>query len=91
MTSAASPYSFLQRPAPLTRGNVTAEVTAVIAVRPHEPTDARTGQRYGHSPRLLSTTARALELRHDRFHRMRLGVCAGVLVVAGARITLPWK
>ena len=30
MRMAASPYSFLQRPAALTRGNVTAEVTAVI-------------------------------------------------------------
>lgn len=30
METAASPYSFLQRPAPLTRGNVTAEVTAVL-------------------------------------------------------------
>jgi DNA-binding GntR family transcriptional regulator len=30
METEASPYSFLQRPVPLTRGNVTAEVTAVL-------------------------------------------------------------
>ncbi|HEY0033830.1 MAG TPA: GntR family transcriptional regulator [Devosia sp.] len=30
MEPEASPYSFLQRPEPLTRGNVTAEVTAVL-------------------------------------------------------------
>ena len=42
---------------------IEAELTSVIGAEPHERTDARTGQRNGHRPRVLSTTAGDLELR----------------------------
>lgn len=42
---------------------IEAELTSVIGAEPHERTDARTGQRNGHRPRTLSTTAGDLELR----------------------------
>src|SRR4051794_9077605 len=41
---------------------IEAEATAVIGARPHERTDARTAQRNGHRPRLLSTPAGDVEL-----------------------------
>jgi putative transposase len=34
---------------------IEAEATAVIGARPHERTDARTAQRNGHRPKLVST------------------------------------
>ena len=42
---------------------IEAEATAVIGARPHERTDARTTQRNGHRPRLLSTAAGDVELK----------------------------
>jgi transposase-like protein len=42
---------------------IEAELTSVIGAEPHERSDARTGQRNGHRPRVLSTTAGDLELR----------------------------
>jgi putative transposase len=42
---------------------IEAELTSVIGAEPHERTDARTAQRNGHRPRVLSTTAGDLELR----------------------------
>ena len=42
---------------------IEAEAAAVIGARPHERTDARTTQRNGHRPRLLSTTAGDVELK----------------------------
>lgn len=42
---------------------IEAELTSVIGAEPHERTDARTGQRTGHRPRVLSTTAGDLDLR----------------------------
>jgi putative transposase len=42
---------------------IEAELTSVIGAEPHERSDARTGQRNGHRPRTLSTTAGDLELR----------------------------
>src|SRR4029079_18895587 len=42
---------------------IEAEVTSVIGAEPHARSDARTGQRNGHRPRVLSTTAGDLELR----------------------------
>jgi putative transposase len=42
---------------------IEAELTAVIGAAPHERTPDRLGQRNGHRPRLLSTTAGDLELR----------------------------
>ena len=42
---------------------IEAELTSVLGAEPHERSDARTGQRNGHRPRVLSTTAGDLELR----------------------------
>ena len=42
---------------------IDAELTAVIGAAPHQRTDARTGQRNGSRPRILTTTAGDLELR----------------------------
>jgi putative transposase len=42
---------------------IEAELTAVIGAGPHERTDARTAQRNGSRPRVLTTTAGDLELR----------------------------
>ena len=42
---------------------IDAELTAVIGATPHQRTDARTGQRNGSRPRILTTTAGDLELR----------------------------
>ena len=42
---------------------IEAELTSVIGAEPHERTEARIGQRNGHRPRVLSTTAGDLELR----------------------------
>jgi putative transposase len=42
---------------------IEAELTAVIGAAPHQRTDTRLGQRNGHRPRVLSTTAGDLELR----------------------------
>src|SRR3712207_5821724 len=42
---------------------IEAELTAVIGAAPHERTDARTAQRNGSRPRVLTTTAGDLELR----------------------------
>src|SRR3954467_13034871 len=42
---------------------IEAELTAVIGAVPHERTDARTAQRNGSRPRILTTTAGDLELR----------------------------
>ena len=42
---------------------IEAELTSVIGAEPHERSDARTAQRNGHRPRVLSTTAGDLELR----------------------------
>ncbi len=42
---------------------IEAELTSVIGAEPHERSDARTGQRNGHRPRTLSTTAGDLDLR----------------------------
>jgi putative transposase len=42
---------------------IEAELTGVIGAEPHERTEARIGQRNGHRPRVLSTTAGDLELR----------------------------
>ena len=42
---------------------IEAELTSVIGAEPYERSDARTGQRNGHRPRVLSTTAGDLELR----------------------------
>src|SRR6476659_9897154 len=42
---------------------IEAELTSVIGAEPHERTDASTGQRNGHRPRTLSTTAGDLDLR----------------------------
>ena len=42
---------------------IEAEAAAVIGARPHERTDARTAQRNGHRPRLLSTAAGDVELK----------------------------
>jgi transposase-like protein len=42
---------------------IEAELTAVIGAAPHERTDARTAQRNGSRPRILTTTAGVLELR----------------------------
>jgi putative transposase len=42
---------------------IEAEVTAVLGAGPHERTEARTGQRNGHRPRVLSTPAGDLDLR----------------------------
>ena len=42
---------------------IEAELTAVIGAGPHERTDARTAQRNGSRPRMLTTTAGDLELR----------------------------
>lgn len=42
---------------------IDAEATAVIGAAPHERSDARTNQRNGHRPRLLSTTAGDVELK----------------------------
>ena len=42
---------------------IEAELTAVIGAGPHERTEARTAQRNGSRPRVLSTTAGDLELR----------------------------
>jgi putative transposase len=42
---------------------IEAELTAVIGAGPHERTDARTAQRNGSRPRILTTTAGDLELR----------------------------
>jgi len=42
---------------------IEAELTSVIGAEPHERTDARSGQRNGHRPRTLSTTAGDLQLR----------------------------
>ena len=42
---------------------IEAELTAVIGAAPNERTEARTGQRNGHRPRTLTTTAGDLELR----------------------------
>ena len=42
---------------------IEAELTAVIGAAPHERTEARTAQRNGSRPRMLSTTAGDLELR----------------------------
>jgi hypothetical protein len=36
---------------------IEAELTSVIGAEPHERTDGRIGQRNGHRPRVLSTTA----------------------------------
>ena len=41
---------------------IEAEATAFIGAAPHERTDARTAQRNGHRPRLLSTPAGDVEL-----------------------------
>jgi putative transposase len=51
---------------------IEAELTAVIGAAPHERTDARTAQRNGSRPRVLTTTAGDLEpripkLRADSF------------------------
>jgi putative transposase len=42
---------------------IEAELTWVLGAEPHERSDTRTGQRNGHRPRVLSTTAGDLELR----------------------------
>ena len=42
---------------------IEAELTAVIGAGPHERIETRVGQRNGHRPRILSTTAGDLELR----------------------------
>jgi len=42
---------------------IEAELTSVIGAEPHQRSDARTAQRNGHRPRVLSTTAGDLELR----------------------------
>ena len=42
---------------------IEAEATALIGAGPHERTEARTTQRNGHRPRLLSTTAGDVELK----------------------------
>src|SRR6476469_9391860 len=42
---------------------IEAQLTSVIDAEPHERSDARAGQRNGHRPRVLSTTAGDLELR----------------------------
>jgi transposase-like protein len=42
---------------------IEAELTAVIGAAPHERSDARTGQRNGHRPKTVTTTAGDLELR----------------------------
>ena len=42
---------------------IEAELTAVIGAAPHQRTEARLGQRNGHRPRVLATTAGDLELR----------------------------
>jgi putative transposase len=42
---------------------IEAELTAVIGAAPNERTETRSGQRNGHRPRTLSTTAGDLELR----------------------------
>jgi putative transposase len=42
---------------------IEAELTAVIGAAPNERTESRTGQRNGHRPRTLTTTAGDLELR----------------------------
>lgn len=42
---------------------IEAELTSVIGAEPHERTNARSGQRNGHRPRTLSTTAGDLQLR----------------------------
>jgi len=41
---------------------IEAELTAVIGAAPHERSEVRSGQRNGHRPRLLTTTAGDLEL-----------------------------
>jgi putative transposase len=41
----------------------TAWVTAVLGAGPHARTEARTGQRNGHRPRVLTTPAGDLDLR----------------------------
>jgi putative transposase len=41
---------------------IEAELTSVIGAGPHERTEARVGQRKGHRPRLLATTAGDVEL-----------------------------
>jgi len=41
---------------------IEAEVTAVIGAGPHERSDARTTQRNGHRPKLVSTAAGDIEL-----------------------------
>ena len=43
-----------------------AELTAVIGAFPHQRTEARTGQRNGHRPRTISTTAGDLDLKIPR-------------------------
>jgi transposase-like protein len=42
---------------------IEAELTAVLGAAPNERTETRTGQRNGHRPRTLTTTAGDLELR----------------------------
>src|SRR6516164_1811499 len=45
---------------------IEAELTAVIGAFPHQRTEARTGQRNGHRPRTISTTAGDLDLKIPR-------------------------
>ncbi len=42
---------------------IEAELTAVIGAAPHERSETRSGQRNGHRPRVLTTTAGDLELQ----------------------------
>ncbi|HSH62384.1 MAG TPA: transposase, partial [Acidimicrobiales bacterium] len=42
---------------------IEAEAAVAIGARPHERTEARTAQRNGHRPRLLSTSAGDVELK----------------------------
>ena len=48
---------------------IEAEATGVIGAEPHERSDARTNQRNGHRPRLLSTKAGDLELAIPKLRR----------------------
>jgi transposase-like protein len=45
---------------------IEAEATAVIGAAPHERSEARTAQRNGHRPKLISTAAGDVELAGDQ-------------------------
>jgi hypothetical protein len=71
---------------------IEAELTAVIGAAPNQRTPERLGQRNGHRPRVLATTAGDLELRIPKLAmrcvKRRLGPVSGHRGVAAQRVGL---